>query len=207
MVWIRSNGGVTEIEKLTALNDTKRETAKILRETLAYYLAGKPSDIKTRKETLDRILREQAFTVLNRLCALRMAEARGIILEAVAKGYSSKGFQLYARLAGNALGEKGDAYRAYIFSVFVELSVELPALFDRFSPQGRLFRAKGKLLELLELINNSEIEISLAEDETIGWIYQYFNTKEERQAMRAASQAPRNSRELAVRNQFFTPAM
>jgi hypothetical protein len=39
----------------------------------------------------------------------------------------------------------------------------------------------------------------------IGWIYQYFNTKEERRAMREASQAPRNSRELAVRNQFFTP--
>jgi len=44
-----------------------------------------------------------------------------------------------------------------------------------------------------------------SEDETIGWIYQYFNSKEERRAMREASQAPRNSRELAVRNQFFTP--
>ncbi|MFN7608557.1 MAG: Eco57I restriction-modification methylase domain-containing protein, partial [Ralstonia sp.] len=44
-----------------------------------------------------------------------------------------------------------------------------------------------------------------SEDETIGWIYQYFNSKEERKAMREASQAPRNSRELAVRNQFFTP--
>ena len=41
-----------------------------------------------------------------------------------------------------------------------------------------------------------------AEDETIGWIYQYFNSKDERKKMREASQAPRNSRELAVRNQF-----
>jgi hypothetical protein len=44
-----------------------------------------------------------------------------------------------------------------------------------------------------------------AEDETIGWIYQYFNSKEERNKMRKESDAPRNSRELAVRNQFFTP--
>src|SRR5262249_23888052 len=44
-----------------------------------------------------------------------------------------------------------------------------------------------------------------AEDETIGWIYQYFNSKEERKKMRDESAAPRNSRELAVRNQFFTP--
>jgi hypothetical protein len=43
------------------------------------------------------------------------------------------------------------------------------------------------------------------EDEAIGWVYQYFNSQEERRAMREASQAPRNSRELAVRNQFFTP--
>ena len=43
------------------------------------------------------------------------------------------------------------------------------------------------------------------EDETIGWTYQYFNSDEERRQMRAESSAPRNSRELAVRNQFFTP--
>jgi hypothetical protein len=58
---------------------------------------------------------------------------------------------------------------------------------------------------LLGLINDPEIEPLWAEDETIGWVYQYFNSKEERKAMREASQAPRNSRELAVRNQFFTP--
>ena len=44
-----------------------------------------------------------------------------------------------------------------------------------------------------------------AEDETIGWVYQYFNGEDERRKMREESQAPRNSRELAVRNQFFTP--
>ena len=43
------------------------------------------------------------------------------------------------------------------------------------------------------------------EDETIGWVYQFFNSGEERKKMRDESQAPRNSRELAVRNQFFTP--
>jgi len=43
------------------------------------------------------------------------------------------------------------------------------------------------------------------EDETTGWVYQFFNSGEERKKMRDESQAPRNSRELAVRNQFFTP--
>ena len=150
-------------------------------------------------------MREQAFTVLNRLAALRMAEARGLLIESVGNGYQAKGFQLYARLAGTGLGETGDAYRVYLQSVFDEFALDLPGLFDRFSPQGRLFPREAALLQVLALINHGEIEPLWAEDETIGWIYQYFNSKEERKAMRDASQAPRNSRELAVRNQFFTP--
>jgi hypothetical protein len=123
----------------------------------------------------------------------------------VAAGYSSKGFQLYARLAGTGLGETGDAYRCYLFSVFDELALDLAVLFDRFSPLGRLFPRESALLDLLKLLNDPELTDLWAEDETIGWIYQYFNSKEERKQMRDASAAPRNSRELAVRNQFFTP--
>ncbi len=203
------SGEVTPLEKLTALDDARRETARILRETLDYYLSNDPHPLprfpEWAKAALERIVREQAFTVLNRLCALRMAEARGFLIESVGRGYQSKGFQLYARLAGAALGETGDTYRSYLFSILDEFALDLPVLFDRFSPQGRLFPRDGALLRLLERINDPEIAPLWAEDETIGWIYQYFNSKEERQKMHAESRAPRNSRELAVRNQFFTP--
>lgn len=195
-------GTASSLESLRHLNDQQRETARILRDTLAHYCAGSDADTKAG---LERIVREQAFTILNRLAALRMAEARGLLVESVGNGYQAKGFQLYARLAGTGLGETGDAYRIYLESVFDEFSQDLPGLFDRFSPQGRLFPREAALIQVLTLINHGEIEPLWAEDETIGWIYQYFNSKEERKAMRDASQAPRNSRELAVRNQFFTP--
>jgi hypothetical protein len=201
-----STGEVSPETTLAQLDDARRETGRLLRETAEHYLPGfsaKPA--RERKETLDRIVREQAFTVLNRLCALRMAEARGLLLESIGNGGQSKGFQLYARVAGPALGETGDAYRTYLFSVFDEFARDLPVLFDRFSPQGRLFPRETTLLELIGQINHPDIAALWAEDETIGWIYQYFNSKEERKAMRDASAAPRNSRELAVRNQFFTP--
>ena len=90
-------------------------------------------------------------------------------------------------------------------SVFDELAVDLGVLFDRYSAEGRLFPRESVLLDVLELVNHPDLERLWAEDETIGWIYQYFNDPAERKAMRDASQAPRNSRELAVRNQFFTP--
>lgn len=195
-------GSVAELASLRHIDDAQRETARILRDTLAHYTAI--GDMNAM-QGLDRIVREQAFTVLNRLAALRMAEARGLLIESVGDGFQAKGFQLYARLAGTGLGETGDAYRVYLFSVFDELAQDLPGLFDRYSPQGRLFPREAALLQVLNLINDGEIAPLWSEDETIGWIYQYFNSKEERKAMREASQAPRNSRELAVRNQFFTP--
>ena len=196
------SGTVSSLESLRHITDQQRETARILRATLEHYCAGSDTDTKAG---LDRIVREQAFTIFNRLAALRMAEARGLLIETVGNGYQSQGFQLYSRLASTGLGETGDAYRVFLQSVFDELAQALPGLFDRFSPQGRLFPRETALLEVLDLINHGEIEPLWAEDETIGWIYQYFNSKEERKAMRDASQAPRNSRELAVRNQFFTP--
>jgi len=205
-----ATGEVTDVARLSHLDDARRETARLLRDTMEHYLASADTATpakakKARQDVLDRILREQAFTVLNRLCALRMAEARGLLIESIAKSYQSKGFQLYQRLAGTALGETGAAYRLFLFSVFDEFAVDLAVLFDRFSPQGRLFPREAALLAVLEQVNHPDIDPLWTEDETIGWIYQYFNSLEERRQMRAESQAPRNSRELAVRNQFFTP--
>jgi hypothetical protein len=197
------DGSITPLENLRHLDDAGRETARLLRDTLYHYLAASPSG--DRGEALDRIVREQAFTILNRLAALRMAEARDILTESVSKGYDSKGFQLYLMLAGTGHGETGEAYRSYLFSIFDEFALDLNVLFDRFSPQGRLFPREAALLQLLGLMNDPEVAPLWGEDETIGWIYQYFNSKEERKKMRDDSPAPRNSRELAVRNQFFTP--
>src|SRR5258706_6951513 len=58
---------------------------------------------------------------------------------------------------------------------------------------------------LLAILNAPDLSEVWHEDETIGWVYQFFNSSEERKKMRDESQAPRNSRELAVRNQFFRP--
>jgi hypothetical protein len=201
-----NTGHVAELDELGHLDNRQRQTAHLLREMLAHYVAATPGkdEAGRTKQALDRVVREQAFTVLNRLAALRMAEARGFLMESIAQGQNSKGFQLYRFLAGTAHGETGDAYTSYLFSLFDEFALDMAVLFDRHSPQGRLFPREGTLLEVLEQINHPDIEHLWAEDETIGWIYQYFNSQEERKVMREA-RSPRNSRELAVRNQFFTP--
>jgi hypothetical protein len=200
-----NNGDVTSLDRLSHLSDRDRHTAQLLRDTLAHYLAGEGEDKDHRIHAIDRIIREQAFTVLNRLAALLMMEARGLLLASVSKGHQSQAFELYKRIAGSALGDTGEAYHQFLLSIFDEFAIDLPGLFDRYAAQGRLFPRQPALLAALDELNHHDIQPLWAEDETIGWIYQYFNSKEERKKMRDASPAPRNGRELAVRNQFFTP--
>ncbi len=203
---IQVTGEVTEVDQLPHLDESGRDTARLLREILEFKRANTPQTRIWRQydPAVYDLLQEQAFTVLNRLCALRMAEARGILQPCVSEKTQSAGFQLYEYQSGKS-DDQGTRYRHFLFSVFDEIALDLPALFDRFSPQGLLFPSHSCIEALLDEINAEPLQPLWAEDETIGWIYQYWNSKEERTAMRDASAAPRNSRELAVRNQFFTP--
>jgi hypothetical protein len=212
---IRPDGSCLLVEELTAREASVIETARLLRQRLHYLEEGIAGKDKA-PEAVRQLIREQAFTILNRFAAIRMSEERNIIRESVRKGYNSEGFLVYDQLTGGAkTAEQFTRYSWYIGHVFDELAIDLPAVFDRFSPYALLFPSEKVLLELLSIINDENVNIYREaghqpinlwiEDETIGWVYQYYNSREEISEMREASGAPRNSRELAVRNQFFTP--
>ncbi|MFV1968565.1 MAG: Eco57I restriction-modification methylase domain-containing protein, partial [Pirellulaceae bacterium] len=160
---------------------------------------------KNAQEAVDEYTREAAFTFLNRFVALRMLEARGLLQECVSKGDQSSGFVEFCGLAPGLASLPDDGYRLYLECLFDELSVEIKVLFDRRDRVSLLWPRRGALTELLKILDQADLAGIWSEDETIGWVYQYFNSSEERKKMREESQAPRNSRELAVRNQFFTP--
>jgi hypothetical protein len=151
-------------------------------------------------------LRDAAFTTLNRFVALKMLEARELVQECITKGEQSGGYREFCGMApGLPLLPESAGYRLYIESLFDELSTEVKVLFDRRDPSSVLWPKRATFEQLLEILNDSELSSVWVEDETIGWVYQFFNGQDERRKMREESQAPRNSRELAVRNQFFTP--
>jgi hypothetical protein len=199
------SGEITPPADLKHLDEEQKATAERLRAQLRHLEPDAKDTDRVEPETIEQLIRDQAFTVLNRLAAIRLAEKRGIIVESVGRGYESKGFKVYLQVVGNALGDTYHKYRRYLFCLFDELAVDLGALFDRRSSAGLLFLREPALLQLLELLNAPDLDSRWAEDETIGWIYQYYNDPAERKKMREQSSAPRNSRELAVRNQFFTP--
>jgi hypothetical protein len=151
-------------------------------------------------------LRDAAFTTLNRFVALKMLEARELVQECITKGEQSAGYREFCGLApGVALLPRSAGYRLYLESLFDELSTEVKVLFDRRDPASVLWPKRATFEALLEVLNATDLSGVWGEDETIGWMYQFFNSGDERKKMREESQAPRNSRELAVRNQFFTP--
>jgi hypothetical protein len=151
-------------------------------------------------------LRDAAFTTLNRFVALKMLEARELVQECITKGEQSSGYREFCGMApGLPLLPESAGYRIYIESLFDELSTEVKVLFDRRDPSSVLWPKRTTFEQLLEILNAGELAGVWGEDETIGWVYQFFNGQDERKKMREESQAPRNSRELAVRNQFFTP--
>src|ERR1017187_8878830 len=179
------------------------------------------------KEALDQLVREIAFTHLNRLCAYKMMEAREVYVggqkfrEAVSRGVNSNGLKFY--LADNPeeerlfnTGNQDIAYRHFLDWLGSSLSDEIGVLFSPNDPANRLYPKQKTLDNVLDLLNTGNIkpeETELREswpkiwsqDETIGWVYQYFTPKELRDKARKESAAPRNSYELAFRNQFFTP--
>lgn len=151
-------------------------------------------------------LRDAAFTTLNRFVALKMLEARELVQECITKGEQSGGYREFCGMApGLPLLPESAGYRLYIESLFDELSTEVKVLFDRRDPSSVLWPKRATFEQLLEILNATELACVWSEDETIGWVYQFFNGQDERKKMREESQVPRNSRELAVRNQFFTP--
>ncbi len=181
------------------------------------------------KEALDQLVREIAFTHLNRLCAYKMMEARQVYVgehkfrEAVSRGIKSNGFLHYLGMDGHeaderlySTGQQDIAYRHFLDWLGGLLSEEIGVLFNPNDPANRLYPRQKTLDEVLMLLNEGGIkpeETDLreewpkiwAQDETIGWVYQYFTPKELRDQARKESAAPRNSYELAFRNQFFTP--
>lgn len=178
---------------LTAIEQADRDE---LMDVLSHLreLGESPAD------AIARIIREAAFTHVNRFLAIRVAEAIGVLPESLAQGTASEGFSEIGEVAPLV----SDDYLGYLDLCAGELAADAPVLFDPRNPMLRLPMSAPCATQAVEMIGKVDPELWASAD-TFGWAYQFFNSEDERREMREASSAPRSSRELAVRNQFFTP--
>jgi hypothetical protein len=199
-----------KIESATAMHHLSEED-QFYREQILIHLHHIQVAGSKVKDALEQLVREVSFTHLNRLCAYKMMEKRKIIGETVSRGLKSKDFIFYVadhpeEELLHSSGKQDVAYRHFLEWRSMELSTEIGVLFSQNDPADRLFPSPRVLDEVLTLINSEELKDIWSGDETIGWVYQYFTPKELRDQVRNESQAPRNSYELAFRNQFYTPS-
>jgi len=203
---IRRSGEVEDASRMTHLSEEEQQHREQVISHLRHIEAGGLSS----KDAVARLVREASYTHLNRLCAYKMLERRGLRREAVGRGINSQGFMFYLadhpedeRLYDN--GQQDEAYRNFLRWLGGTLSEEIGVLFSPTDPAYHLFPPQRVIDTVLDLINAEELAEVWDEEETIGWVYQYYTPKELRDRARKESQAPRSSYELAFRNQFYTP--
>jgi hypothetical protein len=165
-----------------------------------------------RREGLDggaavrRLIREATFTATNQLLAVRVAEAVGVLPEVTAQGRRSSGYRELVRDIFPLLAQDSDEGLWTCIQVCGdELGATVPLLFDRRIPTAAFAPDRTCIDDAIAIINDPAVAVAWGEPEALGWAYQFFNKKDERDQMREESATPRDSRELAVRNQFFTP--
>ena len=186
------------IEDEAALPDDT--TDKATRRDLELIVAHLRSLGEDPAGAVARLLREASFTHLNRLVAIRIAEAIGLLPESLANGPQSQGFKDLGEIMPVLAGD----YRSYVRLCGDELAADAPALFDPRNPLLALEPSTAAFDGLVALLSSPDTAEIWQAPDALGWAYQFFNTGDERREMRESA-APRNSRELAVRNQFFTP--
>lgn len=207
---IHRDGQVEDASRMGHLSDEDQRLRAEVVESLRHIQATMLGGGSVSKEAVQQLVREVGFTHLNRLCAFRMLEQRKLMRDAVGKVLKSNGFLFYLRDHPEderlwSGGKQEDAYRHFLLWLAGTLAEEVGALFSPHDPANRLFPPHRVIEEVLALINGGNLRDVWDEDEAIGWVYQYYTPKELRDKARKESQAPRNSYELAFRNQFYTP--
>ncbi len=178
----------------------------------------------SRAEGIQKLIRETAFTHLNRFVAFKLMEARGLIASPIARGHNANGFikwavsrpdqqELYERgdMPKDAFGEgpRDRAYRNFLLWQSAELSREIRVLFDPDNLPSQLFPRPGVLKELVDALNSEERKEDWlpGNEETIGWVYQYFIANEKSAAFDRVfnKKGKFQKSDIPAATQIFTP--
>jgi len=178
------------------------------------------------EEAREKLVKEAAFTWLNRFVAFKMMEARKLLRQTITRGQDSNGFKMWLTESGNearlADYEQGDlpqdglgegprqrAYRRFLLAQCAELSREVRVLFDPDSLASRLCPRPNALRRLIDMLNAEDLLEAWqpGNEETIGWVYQGFNEEEKKEVFRRFYKQKEKVRakDIPAATQIFTP--
>ncbi|MFZ5915468.1 MAG: Eco57I restriction-modification methylase domain-containing protein [Chloroflexota bacterium] len=181
---------------------------------LAQFLADEERAGLPHTEAVDKLVKETAFTHLNRLVAFKMMEARRLIRGTLDRGAESNAFKFYladpahaADLACHQAGDADTAYRHFLLWQSGRIAQEIRVLFDPDTLPSRLFPRPLALRALLAQLNRLDLADIWSADETIGWVYQFFNEQEKADVFERLYRQKLKIRrqDIPAATQLFTP--
>ncbi len=167
-------------------------------------------DLLRTGDTLESVIKQAAYTLLNRLVVLKLLEGMGLRREKLVTGFNdSRAYRDFRQLSP-AISNVGDSegYALLLDLTYRELALELPGLFGSAGPASALALVSVPayvLREVITRLNDKALESCWQDDMTLGWVYQYWNDPE-----REALDAKLNRREklepgeIASKTQMFT---
>jgi len=163
-------------------------------------------------EAVQSLIKEAAFTWLNRLVAFKMMEIRGLLPETLGRGTESAGFKYFLAEEDEAYalylqGRVDDAYRRFLLHQSARVAQDLKVLFDPDSLASRLMPRPRTLREVLALLNAPALGPAWQAEEAIGWVYQYTVEEDKAEVFeRLYRQKQKISKQdIAPATQLFTP--
>jgi predicted RNA methylase len=158
------------------------------------------------EEARQRYLKHSAFTWLNRIIILRMAESHGVVKETIIvrpefNDRSRRERDLADTDVTLSVNHERLAQESLRLA-FSEMSTHIPLLFRDNDPYALLFPRLVAYRLLRESL--TQVPDSLwREFETLGWAYQYFNSEERQEIRRRMSRNPEPD-DIPALNQFYT---
>ena len=213
-------GNFEDVKRLPAVQSLPEVRAT--RKRLEKFLNDEEQAGLKRSGAVAKLVKEAAFTHLNRLVAFKMMEARKLIRGTVDRHQDSNANKFYlaeheedyglyeqGSLPQNEVSEgpRDRAYRHFLLWQSAELSKEIKVLFDPDNLASQLFPRPRALKSLIELLNDPSLEEAWSREETVGWIYQYFNEDEKKDVFNRLYKKKQKIRpeDIPAATQLFTP--
>ena len=219
---VQANGRHTPLQEMQ-LPDERQA----IRSRVEALLAREVEAEGSTERGFRNVLRELTYTLLNRLVGLKAMEARRLLFlpppgipEAPPEPTEVIGLipgQSRSRYLGDFRAAASHRYkytedadaallRDALTAAFRHVTRDIRVLFDPDHACACLWPTHAALVEVIRLINQELPVAACRAPDFLGWVYQFFN-RDEKQRVRDENQGtPRSSYELAVINQFYTPA-
>lgn len=134
------------------------------------------------EEATSEFIKECSYTWINRLLGLKCMECQGIIEEVITTrpefSNRSRVHRDFRETHPDIASKADDGLTATLFSIFEEVTDEIKILFDPSNEYSLIIPRYAMLKKSIEKINTELDYETYRADDFLGWVYQYFNSRE-----------------------------